>query len=287
MEISVLSKHQCGLGEGAYWHALEKKLYWVDIKAHQIHAYDPSMNRFYFWQLPGLISVVCGMDSGNLIVGFEDKIAEYDKQHDVLKVLFDTRSGMRMNDGAVDPAGRFWIGQVDDSRCGLGKLYRYDSDGQCQVMEEGLYTSNGLDWDLNRKCFYLIDSRVQTIYVYDYEHETGQIKNRRVFLKTQVNGGSPDGMILDSEGYLWVCFWNGAKIIRYSPEGIMERTLNMPVSRPTKCVFGGGGLQQLFVTSAASNVNQTEQLDSPNGYVFMSNVGVTGMSSTLFGGRNV
>lgn len=279
----VLSEVSCSLGEGAYWHALENKLYWVDIKEHQLYRYDSFQNCLEYWQLPGLVSVVCGMKFGGFIIGFEDKIAEFNIHSAKLKILYHTCSGMRMNDGAVDPAGRFWIGQVDDSRKALGKLYRYDPNGCCQVMEEGLCTSNGLDWDLKRKRFYLIDSRIRTIYVYDYEHETGNICNRRIFLKTKESEGSPDGMVLDSQGYLWVCFWNGSKIVRFSPEGKEDQVINMPVLRPTKCVFWGKDLTDLFITSASSNVNCAEKLGPPDGYSYTLNVGIVGVLPTLFG----
>lgn len=280
----ALSKHQCQLGEGAYWHPIAKKLYWVDIKAHQIHYYDPLSFKSNCWQLPGLVSVICGVKKSNkFIIGYEDKIAEFDPKFQSIKILFDTQTGKRMNDGYVDPKGRFWIGQVDDNQCGLGKLYRYDSTGQCQVMEEGLFTSNGLDWDLKRKRFYLTDSRMKTIYIYDYDVLTGNIKNRRTFIKVSEDEGSPDGMILDAEGYLWVCFWNGSKIVRYSPEGSVSRIINLSISRPTKCIFWGDTLKKLFITSASSNVHTHEQLEPPNGYSFITDVDVFGVTPTLFG----
>lgn len=283
MKIQNISNHQYGLGEGAYWHPIDEKLYWVDIKYHQLHSYDPLTQQFSFWQLPGLISAACGMKTGGFIIGFEDKIAQFNTETEVLTILFDTRSGKRLNDGFVDPAGRFWIGEADDSAQSKAMLYRYDPDGCCTIMEKGLTISNGLDWDVKRHRFYLTDSLLRKIYVYDYDHESGDIRNRRDFVTLSPDEGYPDGMTVDAQGYVWSCFWDGHKVVRYSPEGILDRVIDMPVLRPTKCIFGGAGLNTLFVTSASSNVNSTEQLDKPNGYTFSINLDIVGVPATLFG----
>lgn len=283
MHINFISNHQHGLAEGAYWHPQDRKFYWVDIKYHQLHGYDPLAKQFYFWQLPGLISAACGMRNGHFIIGFENKIAEFDTKTEQLTVLFESHSGCRMNDGCVDPAGRFWIGEADDTDQSQARLYRYDPDGHCTIMEEGLTISNGLDWDVARQRFYLTDSVKKKIYVYDYNHDKGSIENRRDFVTCSPEDGYPDGMVLDREGYIWSCSWEGHKMMRYSPEGMLEEAIELPVSRPTKCAFGGSDFKTVLVTSASSNVNSSEQLDQPNGTVFLMDLDVAGVPVTLFG----
>ena len=283
MQINIISNHQCGLGEGAYWHPAAQKFYWLDIKYHQLHAYDPNTKQFQQWQLPGLVGAACAMKNGHFIIGFEQSIAEYDPHTDRLTVLFESHSGHRMNDGFVDPAGRFWIGEADDTNQSQARLYRYDPDGQCTVMEQGLTISNGLDWDLKRKRFYLTDSVVRKIYVYDYDNVTGAITHRRDFVTATPDDGYPDGMVLDADGYVWSCFWEGHKIVRYTPDGAVDRVIAMPVARPTKCAFGGADLKTLLITSASSNVTSDELLAKPNGYVFSIELDVAGRAATLFG----
>lgn len=284
MQINHIYKEQCGLGEGAYWHFEEKRFYWIDIKYDRIHRYDPHTQAFQVWQLPGLVSALSACKQGGLIIGFEDKIAHFNPKTSDLKVLFDSRSGLRMNDGLTDPKGRFWIGEADTSGEHQAKLYRYDPDGTVQVMEENLGISNGLDWDVERQRFYLSDSLFGAVYAYDYDHERGEIKNRRQIIKADIhNGGVPDGLILDTDGNLWCGMWDGHRIVQYSPEGEPLQSIDMPVQRPTKCVFGGDDLQTLYVTSAASDRGSDEQFDNPNGYVFTLHVGATGRPLTAFG----
>lgn len=282
MHINTIYDQQCGLGEGAYWNAQEQRLYWVDIKLMRIHCYQPATKEFNHWQLPGIVGCLSPCVNGGLIIGFEDKIAHFDTSNSKLKILFDSKSGIRMNDGLTDPAGRFWVGQADDDFKQRGKLFRYDPNGQCQVMEEGLDISNGLDWDLERQLFYLADSPQRIIHVFDYDHEHGAIANRRLFIQFTENDGYPDGFILDSEKHIWCCMWDGHKIVRVSPEGRVVRTIEMPVQRPTKCGFGGADLRTLYVTSAAGDLDEDELLEMPAGNVFSIDVGVAGREMTAF-----
>jgi sugar lactone lactonase YvrE len=284
MQIKHIYNEQCGLGEGAYWHYEEQMFYWIDIKFDRIHSYHPQTQEFQMWQLPGLVSAISACKSGGLIIGYEDKIAHFDTVTSDLGILYDTKSGMRMNDGLTDPAGRFWIGQADDSMQNQAKLFRYDPDGSVHVMEENLGISNGLDWDIERSAFYLSDSLAGAIYAYDYDVATGRISNRRQIVHADINdGGVPDGMILDTDGNLWCGMWDGHRITQYSPTGELLQSIDMPVQRPTKCVFGGADLATLYVTSAASNRGSDEQFDCPNGYVFALDVGACGRRLTAYG----
>ena len=282
MHINTLYDQQCGLGEGIYWYAKQQRLYWLDITLQRIHCYDSVSKEFNRWQLPGIIGCLSPCINGGLIIGFEDKIAHFDTDTSKIKILFDSKSGLRMNDGLTDPAGRFWVGQADDDFKERGKLFRYDPDGQCQVMEEGLNISNGLDWDLARQTFYLVDSPRGIIHAFDYDHESGAISNRRPLVQLPQADGLPDGFILDDQGYLWCCMWDGSKIIRISPDGEVEHTIKMPVQRPTKCAFGGTELQTLYVTSASVDLGDDAPFAPPAGYVFSIDVGFQGREMACF-----
>ena len=119
--------------------------------------------------------------------------------------------------------------------------------------------------------------------MYDYDNVTGAITHRRDFVTATPDDGYPDGMVLDADGYVWSCFWEGHKIVRYTPDGAVDRVIAMPVARPTKCAFGGADLKTLLITSASSNVTSDELLAKPNGYVFSIELDVAGRAATLFG----
>lgn len=284
MQIKTVYDQQCGLGEGAYWHPADGCLYWVDIREHRIHRYNPTSKDFHVWQLDGLVSAICAMKHGQFLIGYQDAIAIFNPKNGKVDVLFDANTGLRMNDGMIGPRGNFWIGQADDEGRGRSKLYRFDPEGSSDVIETGLQISNGLDWDLVRNCFYLADSSRRIIYVYDYDNTNNHITNRRELIRFDESDGYPDGFVLDADGYLWVCMWDGHKIVRVSPEGQIDRTIEMPVARPTKCAFGGPDLKTLYVTSASGNVGSDEQLPAPNGFVFEIDVDVAGRPMTIFGG---
>lgn len=281
MQLQTIYPHQCGLGEGAYWHAQEQRFYWVDIRFKKIHCYDPAAFAFHYWDLPGIVGCLVPCVNGGLIIGFEDKIAHFDTSTRKLKILFDSKSGLRMNDGLADPAGRFWVGQVDDEFNDQAKLFRFDPNGQCRVMEEGLSISNGLDWDLKRGVFYLTDSLKHVIYQYDYDDASGTIQNRRQFITFDDKEGFPDGFTLDQHGNLWSCMWDGYQILKISPEAQIEQRIEMPVARPTKCSFGGKHLKTLYVTTAAADLTDELQ-EAPAGYVFSIDVDVSGREANLF-----
>lgn len=283
MQINPLFERQCELGESAYWHPKDGCLYWVDIKGHRIHCYKPHNDSFQFWQLDGLVSDLCATELGDFIIGYQDKIASFNPDNGKVEILWDSNTGMRMNHGLIGPKGNYWIGQADDEGKRRAKLFRFDPDGTIDVMETGLQISNGLDWDLQRERFYLADSPLRVIYVYQYDNDNNHITNRCELIRFGENDGYPDGFVLDSEGHLWVCMWDGHKIVRVSPEGDVVQTIEMPVARPTTCSFGGPDFKTLYVTSACSNVGSDEQLAKPNGYVFEVEVDVPGRPMTIFG----
>jgi sugar lactone lactonase YvrE len=211
--------------------------------------------------------------------------------------VFDLASGFRCNDGKCDPRGRFWAGTVtSDFNQGLGQLYRWNLDGSVDVMVEGLYISNGLGWSPDQRWMYLSDSYLGEIYRFSYDAETGDIANRTLWL--QYDGpGVPDGLTVDSEGFIWTAVWDGQCVLRLSPEGEVVETIDMPVQRPTSCILGGDNLQTLYVTSSSRDITDPDQLilPPPNGGLYSMSVSVPGlpenmsrvnvMSCTVCGGK--
>ena len=133
---------------------------------------------------------------------------------------------MRFNDGAVDSHGRFWAGSMYDDESAnraAGVLYRLDPDGTVHTMETGIIVPNGIGWSPDNTRMYFTDSALKIIYVYTFDAVTGQNTDRRVFVDSSKEEGNPDGLAVDSEGYVWSARWDGAKIVRYAPDGNVER----------------------------------------------------------------
>src|SRR5690606_20287098 len=166
-----------------------------------------------------------------------------------------------------------------------GRLWRLDPDGRTYEMDRGFHVSNGLGWSPDDKTFYFTDTAKQTIYAYDFDLESGAIGNRRVFVTVPESEGKPDGLTVDAEGFVWSAHWDGWCVTRYDPEGKVERVINLPVPRPTSCVFGGPDLQTLFVTTARIRLSAAQLADAPlSGSVFAIDTGIKGLLDPMFAG---
>ena len=132
-----------------------------------------------------------------------------------------------------------------------GSLYRLDADRSCSPMASGIGISNSLAWSPDNGTFYFADTLLGTIFAYDFHLETGTLANRRVFATTNDQPGAPDGSTVDEEGYLWNAQWGGWRLVRYAPDGRVDRIVDLPVQQPTCCMFGGPDLRTLYVTSAS------------------------------------
>ncbi|MBA2678117.1 MAG: SMP-30/gluconolactonase/LRE family protein [Ktedonobacteraceae bacterium] len=277
------------LGEGALWSIDEQKLYWVDIRKGSFSRFDPASDKQETFQVGLPIGVLALRASGGLIMATKNGFALWDEQQRELKFIaqpYGEDPTMRFNDGAVDARGRFWAGSMlnDESPDG-GTLYRLDPDGSLHAMITKVGVPNGIGWSPDNTIMYFTDSHPsrRTIYAYDYDIETGAITNSRIFSAAALEKGTPDGLTVDSEGYVWSAFWDGAKIVRFDPTGKIERTIDMPVLRPTSCVFGGAGLTDLYITSAA--VDEPYRAQYPlSGDLFCIKTDIKGQPKHKFGG---
>jgi sugar lactone lactonase YvrE len=157
------------------------------------------------------------------------------------------RPGMRCNDGACDPAGRFWIGTMAlDERPGAGALYRYDVDGTLRTMLEGVTLSNGLGWDASGRLMYYVDSPTQRIDVFDFDAASGALAGRRPFAVIPEEDGIPDGLAVDDDGGIWLALHGGGEVRRFDPDGGVSGRVKVPVPKVTACCFAG---ERLFVTA--------------------------------------
>jgi sugar lactone lactonase YvrE len=207
------------LGEGPIWVAREEALYWLDIQGRTIFRLKEN-GELDRWPTPFRVGSIAPRAKGGFIAGTDQGIAEIDLATGHLQILLNPEEklpGNRFNDGKVDRQGRFWAGTMDDrEREATGTLYRIDADLGCTVVDKGYRVTNGPAFSPHGGTMYENDSATRVTYAFDFD-EDGNAANRRVFLKFDEGDGYPDGMTVDSEGCLWIAFWDGWCIRRYSP----------------------------------------------------------------------
>jgi sugar lactone lactonase YvrE/DNA-binding IclR family transcriptional regulator len=275
------------LGEGPHWIAEEGRLLWVDILAPAVLTGDPATGAREAKVMPELVGVVVPKRSGGYLAATETGLwALEDGGSRLLAEPERDRPGNRFNDGKCDARGRFWVGSLAiTTQPDRGRLWRYDPDGALHRMEEAVHISNGLGWSPDNRRFYFTDSGRRTIWVYDFDLETGGIANRRVFVEFGEAEGVPDGLCVDAEGHVWSAHWDGWCVTRYDPDGRVERVITLPVPRPTSCAFGGPAMTTLYVTSARVRLSSQQLAEAPlSGSVLAVETGIRGLAPHVFGG---
>jgi sugar lactone lactonase YvrE len=274
------------LGEGPLWQEQEQALYWVDIEGECFHRYIPYIDQYETYQVGQPIGCLAFRASGGLVMAVRDGLGFWDWDTHQVTIITNPeagREGTRFNDGRVDSQGRLWAGTLGEDQG--SSLYRLDPDGSLHQMETGVMISNGLGWSPDDRIMYYTDSPRRVIYAYDFDAESGSIDNRRYFAQVPADDGVPDGLTVDSQGFVWSAHWDGWKITRYDPEGKIERAIPLPVQRPTSCAFGGPELNHLFITSAWSGLEAAGRREQPlAGDLFLLHTDFTGQVEHKFGG---
>lgn len=288
-DVACVFPSTCFLGEGPVWRADTGRLVWVDILAPAIYIGDPATGEFETRPMPELVGAVVPRRRGGYVAATQAGFKAFDWASPSLSTISSPEAdkpGNRFNDGKCDRRGRFWAGSMAINTVGgQGSLYRLDPDGRAHVMDSGFTVSNGLGWSPDDRRFYFTDTAAKRIYVYDFDLDSGAIENRRVFVQVPEGAGVPDGMSVDSEGFVWSAHWDGWCVTRYDPEGRVDRVINLPVPRPTSCAFGGDNLSTLFITSARIRLSAQQLAEGPlSGAVFSFPAGVRGQPDHAFAG---
>jgi sugar lactone lactonase YvrE len=242
-------------GEAPVWNESDGCLYWTDCVGF----------RFYrFNSLSGVSEVlrsgieVTGFalhENGGFVIANAKGIWRWDGAES-LDLIADEVDGAvcQMNDAAADPAGRFMAGSCFYDPTGdykLGCLFRVDTDGQTTVLDEGFHLANGIGFSPDTTQLYFTDSAARIIYRYDYDARAGSVANRSVLVRVPLDEGVPDGLAVDAEGFLWSAQWYGGCVVRYDPDGRVERRIPTPAKQTSSIAFGGSDWSELFITSAA------------------------------------
>jgi len=243
-------------GEGPVWDADSEQLYWTDCGGEAIYGKGKHDGTARLVLAGHHAASLVMHELGGLVFSGRDGFFHW--KAGAAPRLICNRCGatdvVNINDITADPYGRVFGGQEafrEGEPYDTGFLFRIDTDGSCTVVEEGLHLANGMGFSPDCGSFYLVDSIQRAVYAYDYEGHTGSIKNRRILIQLTKNDGLPDGMTVDSEGFLWVARWFGGGISRYDPDGKLERTIVIPAAQTSSLTFGGPHGRDIFVTSAA------------------------------------
>jgi sugar lactone lactonase YvrE len=284
MEVVVSPGAQ--LGEGPVWDARSARLVWVDILASRLHLTDVRTGADDVIPTPLHVGAVAPRAAGGYVAALQDGFwVVGDGEPERIAGIPEARPDLRFNDGKCDPAGRFWAGTMAyDESDGAGALYRLGPDGRVDRILDGVTISNGLAWSAAGGTMYFIDSALRRIDAFAFDPATGEISGRRTLVHVTPELGWPDGMTIDAEGGLWVALWRGSAVHRYV-DGRLDHVVDLPVTKPTSCTFGGDDLDELYVTSATQDLSAEERRAQPHaGAVFRVRPGVRGLPATAFAG---
>lgn len=285
--VTRLDVPRAALGEGPVWDVADARLYYVDAAGGELRAFDPVTGAHESWSFGERVGCLARRERGGFLLARQSGFHVFDPATGEHRALVDPDPdpATSLNDGKADAAGRYVCGSVDlEMKDARGHLYRLDPDGSCTVLDDGLTVSNGPCWSPDGRTLYHADSVPKTIYAFDYDPATGSATNRRVFASTAALGGIPDGATVDADGYLWTAVCEGGVVARFAPDGSLDRTIAIPVSLPSSVMFGGEGLDRLFVTTIdPPTFGFPAEPDGGSTYV-IDGLGVRGLPEHRFAG---
>jgi len=286
MQIEIIHDAQAMLGEGPAWDTKTDTLYWVDILEKRVHFHREDEDGFIqLDDMPGCV-VPC-KDGGSLLVAARASILELNpataKTVHLASVIEPAEN--RFNDGKCDPAGRFLAGTMNmDEETPSGALYSFNGT-QVTPLLGSIRISNGLAWSPDYKIFYYIDTPTREVKAFDYDLATGELANSRVVITVPEALGWPDGMTSDTQGNLWIAMWGGASLTRWNPrDGNLLEQIHLPAKNVTSCAFGGGKMNELYITSARKGLDSADlTVYKHSGSLMRVETKVEGMPTFEFG----
>lgn len=277
------------LGEGVLWDAAAGRLLWTDIEGRRLWHLDPATGQSGARDLPDRLGSFAPRATGGLIAAFADGFALYAPATGSRTPIAEIEADIpdtRLNDGRTDRQGRFLAGgynQVDKRP--LAGLYRVDRDLTVTRLFGDIACANSLCFSPDGRTMYFADTAARRIDAYDYDAEAGTPANRRRFCGFEDQPGRPDGSTVDAEGYLWNAQWNGHRVVRYAPDGRIDRIVRVPVLNPTCVAFGGRDLDTLYITTARFHAPaETLAAEPAAGGLFAIQPGVSGLPDKPFAG---
>jgi len=289
------------IGEAPAWDAQAHRLLWVDHRRgliHEARADGSHWRETRQWHLGHHIAAAIPRARGGLAIVGALGIDVLDASGDMAAFarIDADPDRVRLNDAKCDRLGRLWAGSLTvDFRRGAAALYRIDSDGSVHTVLKGLTLANGLDWSPDDATFYLVDTATLSIDAFDFDLDRGALANRRTLITIERGAGGPNGLAVDREGCLWVALTGGGAVRRYSPDGQLLNHVDLPITGPTSCAFGGVDGAELFVTSRSGRMpdiavelgvgpEMQECTSADAGGLFVCRPGISGAAAAQFAG---
>lgn len=274
-------------GECPVWDVSSRVVRWVDIEGRRLHSLDPVTGKHHMHPTPARIGCFTTSTDGRLLVAMEHAFAWMSTEAQDVTILVEpekTRSGNRFNDGCCDRQGRFLAGSMNLNKdAASGSLWRIGSELRAHEVASGVTVANGLAFSPDGATMWWADSPRERVFKFDYDTATGEVSNQRVWLDRGHAPGRPDGGTVDADGCYWSARWRGGCVVRFTPDGRLDRTITLPVEQVTMCAFGGERLDTLYVTSARNSLDAGALASQPlAGSLFALQPGVCGMAPTPF-----
>jgi L-arabinonolactonase len=292
MTIECVADVRANTGECPVWDALEQILWWTDIPGCRLYRFDPATRENRGFDLPSPCGSFALREGGGLLLALKTGLFAFDPgslELTFLKPPPFAHPDDRFNDGRTDPAGRFWVCSMrdpPDPDAKAGIFYRIEPDLTLHEQIPGLIIGNGLAFSPDGRTLYMseTDRSAPLVWAWDYNVADGSIRNRRVFADLSGVGGRPDGAAVDAEGCYWTAANTGGQLIRYTPDGRIERQVPLPVQRPTMLAFGGPGLDVIYVTTQSPRGKETWEGQPHAGGLFSLTLGIRGRQEPRFAG---
>lgn len=292
-EVECITSFGNDLGESLQWDADGGLVYWIDAWKCLVQTYDPvtgNVGRIDFARsLDGQpIGSIALDEAGTLISGVKGGFYRLDMRNGGAELLAAVETERpptnRLNDGKCDRVGRFWCASINtDRKTRSGALWRFDRGSGARLMDDGLQAGNGIAWSPDDRTMYLADSFLRRIWQYDFDLEGGEVANRRLFVSTEMLG-VPDGATVDADGCYWTALFQAGAVAQFDPDGKLMKRMELPVTYPTMCSFGGDDLGTLYVTSASRFCDAANRVAQPRtGHLFaIRGLGVRGLPDAKF-----
>lgn len=274
----------CILGEGALWDHRTGTLLWVDIERHAVWRWRPSGGDPRETRVGEPVGFVALTEDHDIVIaGLKSGLARLHLFGGEVQPLLDPEPdlpGNRINDGTAGPHGELYFGTMDMGEAqDTGTFWRWNGR-EATAFGERCPITNGPAVSPDGQVLYTVDTKARLIYAHPLDG-SGPGEGQR-FARFEEEWGNPDGLCVDQQGHVWACGWGGSRVMRFAPDGSVERIVPLPTSQPTKCAFGGEDLMTLFVTTASTGLDRGK--DGLAGHVFRVRTDIRGVPAHIVGG---
>lgn len=273
---------RCELGEGPFWHPLLERLFWFDILNQTMLSAGTDGHIVDRITFKDTVSAGAVIDQDSLAIAQSGALLRYDFSTDTTSVITEIEDDVptnRTNDSRVDRTGGFWIGTMGrKAEAGVGGVYQYRA-GQVTKVIENIRIPNSICFSPDGRTAYFTDAG-KMIVKCATDPATGLPVGPWEDFFTMEGPGGADGSVVDSEGYLWNARWGGGKVIRISPDGKLDKVVEVPGVNQVSCpAFGGNDLKTLYITTAREHMTPEQlEIEPYAGSVFAVALDVPGIA---------